>query len=165
MAAAKLPAFDLVDAFTLRVPAPDGSEGTTIDRLPFQDLVRAVFEAVLKAGSDARLWLREHGPGPDNGVPFFAAMLGEVAVPGLADVASDCPDGVLPSSVRSRASRGPLPWQLTRDACSYKSWNASWATYGAPSSQFAWWRSATLTRCVLSWRLCVRWIRTVSPRV
>ena len=40
MAAAKLPAFDLVDAFTLRVPAPDGSEGTTIDRLPFQDLVR-----------------------------------------------------------------------------------------------------------------------------
>lgn len=88
------------EIFTLSVPTDFCSDGYTLV-VSWTSLVLHFLGDDVSLGSEARLWLRDRGPGTSNGVSFFAAILREVPVPGLAEVApEECPDGLVPE-VRS----------------------------------------------------------------
>lgn len=96
--------FNVRKVFTLSVPPVCGLGGCTLNA-SWGPLLSQFLTEKVSMGSEARLWLRDRGPGPDGiGVSFLAALM---PVPGLAELApEECPDGLLPAV---RWAREPQP--------------------------------------------------------
>lgn len=96
------------EVFTLSGPAVCGFASYTVN-VSWGPLLKQFLAENVTIGSEARLWLRDRGPGPDgSGVSFLAALMREVPVPGLAELApEECPDGLLPAVRRACEA---LPW-------------------------------------------------------
>ena len=101
------PLSSLGDCFTLHSPtmmhraASDGGWTVHMSWSALTQAFTAYDYGAADLRPDARVWLRHLGP--ESGVSLFAALMRELPVPGLAELAPEsCPDGLLPEVRRAR---------------------------------------------------------------